>query len=327
MDQDQPSSLPGDEVTPPVPQTSGPDWPAPSYYASATVMPLPPKRRVRARVVATVGVVAIVIAVVAAIGLGGENGTPVSNAHLLSLIHSASAAITTQPANSFVMNETVTDGGEHATLTMRGVTDSLTHDAQFSMTGLGIDETAVTVNKVSYFRMPASALDLTNGKPWLAVHELTPSPEIKQLQQAGPAAYLQMLSTANGTVYNEGKHTVNGVQTTEYSFHINALKLLGSTFTQIAGADSTDALKTLGFDHLPMKLWLDDQGLPRELELSFSTHGVSVDAVGYITPSAHEPHISAPPASQVDTVGSLTDFTSILRQAISGEVDPSQISS
>jgi hypothetical protein len=316
MDQDSPSDQPiVDEVQMPTAMPIvDPTLPAPSYPGYDDAILPAAKRRVRLRIAATIGIVMIVIGVVAGVGLTGEHGTPVASSKIARLIHAASSAFQRTPSTTFSMVETVKANGHTVTVDIHGLTSVRYQESQLTMSLLGQDIQTMSIHHIAYLAIPPSQESLNNNRPWLAVRSLTQTPEEKQLQSAGPASYLEMLANVNGKIYNEGAQTVKGVATTKYNFHVNALKLEGSSFTKAFGSTTTAELKSLGFDNLPMSLWMDHSGLPRELSLGFSAQGASVSVVAYLSPSNQVPHVTVPARSQVTMVKSLREFVSRAEQ-------------
>lgn len=274
------------------------------------------RRRSLAAIAATVIVVLGVAA--AATTLGSSKGTPVSNAQLVSLVRSASHAFERVPSTTYRMTIDVSGQGHHVSLLMSGVTVTRTHASTFEMKGPGLDEGIIATHGIGYVQVPPAAVASNHGKGWLAVRSLKPTPEQRRLADSGPAGMLKALAVVGGTITNEGVHDVLGVPTTEYSFRADFLRVLGPTFSQFIGPDANARLKLLGFDRLPMKLWLDRNGLPREMSLGFSFRGVSMQEVAYMTPSNSIPTITAPPASDVRMVKSVARFGSEVRKLYGG---------
>lgn len=277
----------------------------------------------RTRVVAPIAVMAVVVAVigVCVAVVGHHSAKPVTNADLLRLVHSSSDALDREPSNSFTMSEKVSGHGFSETIDTAGVSSAREQESAFRMTANGVAETGMQLKNLAYLKIPRLNAFLNTGKDWLAIRSPKPTAVEQQLQASGPAALLSGLATVRGTVDNEGTAALDGVETTKYRFHVDALKLFGSTFAKLLGPGANATLKQEGFANLPMTLWLDGQGLPRELELDMHVDGLTVHEVGYMKPSARALDLTAPPASDVHMVGSLSDFGRLLR-AMTAESTP-----
>lgn len=273
----------------------------------------------RQRFVAPMAVTAVVLAVIGACVavVGHHTSRPASNADLLRLVRSASGALDNEPSRSFSAEEQLSGHGLHETITMSGVSSMRQQESSFRMVADGVSETGLSIKKMAYLKIPRLNAVLNNGKDWLAIRAPKPDAVQQQLQSSGPASLLNGLATVSGTVRDEGRETVNGVDTTKYRFDIDAMKLLGSTFSALLGPGATTTLEKAGFDSLPMTLWLDDHGLPRELEIDLHVDGITMHETGYMTPSSKTLALKAPPASDVHFVGTLADFGRML-QDLSG---------
>lgn len=298
--------LPGEHVDPYMSTVPDPAW---------GQTPVPPRRRRRvvAPVVATTALLAVVGVLAATLGLSNTS-TPVSNAQLLALVHSASKALTRTPATTFTMTVDVSAFGHTQSIEMAGTSSTANRASTMTVSGPGIRETAVELGGIAYISVPGAAQQLNDGKAWIAVRAPKPTPEMQQLEAAGPAGFLKGLAQVGGKIEDDGTQNVRGAQTTEYSFHIDLLKLLGPNFAKVMGRIPPTVARSLGLDNMPMKVWLDHQGLPRELALDFGFSGVSFKEVAYMTPSSVAPTITAPPASTVRMASSLGQFGRMLRQ-------------
>lgn len=298
-----------------------PDQPSPASVFGATpefavgVEPPHRPRRVRLQVGATVAVLAAGLATVLAVGIGGSSGTPVSNAQLLNLVHQASSAATRSPSTTFQMTETITALGHAVTIHMAGISTPDNHVSEFTLTAPNATTKALGIDHVVYERLPSAGLAANNGKPWVAVRSPRPTAQMRQLASSGPAGFLKALARVGGTIVNDGPATVHGIATTKYSFHVNLSSLVASLIDKMYPQATTQMFNSLGFNHLPVALWVDHTGLPREMALKLNFRGVSVSEVSYFEPSSQVPDISAPPAAEVNRVSSLRQFARVLRLA------------
>lgn len=310
--------------------------PPPAYGVSTppytAAMPVPgpvgwgePKSRLRANrrffLPSALTAAAVAIAVVLVVAFGpGKSGSTLTNTQMLALVHNASNGLARSPATTFTMTMTISGAGQHQTIDMTGVTSNANRTASFTMTGPGVDESMRVVDGVVYVQLPASAVAMNDGKPWVGVPSVTPTAQEQQLESSGPAGLLQSLANVGGTVQDKGTQTVDGVQTTEYSVHIDVSKVLSTENPQLA---SSLDVGSLPLNDVPMTIWLDRQGLPRKLTMQLSLNGVSVDEVATMTPSNAVPHVSAPPASEVRVFNSLSDFETSMARMYGGASPPS----
>jgi hypothetical protein len=281
---------------------------ASSSYAASSALS---KRRLLLPSAMTAGVLAIAVVLVAMFGLGHGGSAP-SNTQMLAALHTASTGLTRAPATTFTMTVTVSAQGQQETLNMSGISSSDNREAAFKMTGPGLDESVLRVDGVGYVAVPPSAVAMNDGKPWIGLRSPTPTAEQEALESSGPAGMLKTLAGVSGTVTDEGSHTVQGVQTTEYSADVNLTSLLNATNPQLEQGLNPE---NISIPDAPMKIWIDRQGLARQLTLDLSFNGVSVEEVANIRPTNDLPTVSAPPASEVRMYNSISDFVASVQQA------------
>jgi len=275
-----------------------------------------PSRRHQVQIIATIAVVvAAVIAIVVSV-VGGPSGTRVSNAKLLRLIHASANSINRAPSTTIHMTMDISAEGHHGQMQMNGIESRPNHESTLSITGLGQSLRVLTIGGVVYETVSAAGQSANNNKPWIALHSPTPTPQLKALQDQGPAAYLKVLANVDGRIYDEGKQTVKGVSATKYSFRVNFLSLLGPTFRNLYPQLTDERLKQTGLDNLPMSVWLDRSGLTREMQVSFKYAAVSLNETMYLEPSQLIAHLTAPPPSETNTVSSLQDLERVLSATI-----------
>ncbi len=166
------------------------------------------------------------------------------------------------------------------------------------------------VNSVAYFSLdsfkgltPGTLPSSLSGKKWLKLDLKAFGASASQLNQANPSSSLDTLRGVTSDVQNLGSDTVGGASTTHYRIHIDLAKAVqnapAAQRTQIQR--SIDALGGSGI--LPADIWIDRQGRPRKLSLSFTAKTATT------TTSASESFefsdfgagvsITAPPANQV----------------------------
>jgi hypothetical protein len=117
-----------------------------------------------------------------------------------------------------------------------------------------------------YLLLGASRQSGFPGKRWVAVQ--LDSVAAAQGAAVGPIpdplSFLAGLRGVTGTVNQSGKATVDGTRTAAYDGVIDLKALLRSLGPD--GASQVQALQRLGGPTLPVKVWLDANGRPRQLE-------------------------------------------------------------
>lgn len=255
-------------------------------------------------------------AVAAACALGGCGGASAVDPV-------AQAAQTTQqlPGARLTLTTTVSGGGvpQPVTIAGSGFASSRTHEGQldfdFSKLAGGTPGTAEFRFKglVLYFRFPALANRLPNGKTWLSIDEQKASSSLgvnlSQLSGAGtsdPNQYLNYLRAVGARV-KVGGELVRGVPTTHYRATIDLSRVVAQLpADQRPGAQAAIASleRATGTHTVPMEVWIDAGHRIRRLRLLQSTRSpsggtIAVDAtIDYIS-YGPTPPVVAPPANQV----------------------------
>ncbi|HVV77205.1 MAG TPA: hypothetical protein VHC43_14335 [Mycobacteriales bacterium] len=243
-----------------------------------------------------------------------KGGAALSNTQMLALVHTASTGLSRSPATTFTMTMTLSGDGQQQTIHMSGFGSNGNREASFTATGPGISESSVFLDGVAYVQVPAQAISTNGGKPWIGVRSPNLTGEQQQLESGGPTGLLQSLADFGGTVKDDGSDSVHGVQTTKYTVELNLQSMIERE-SAVSGSSTSPLVNNPDLNQdFPMSIWIDKQGLPRELTMSFDIDGISMQAVAYFTPTSVVPTISAPPASEVNMLGSLSDFRSSLQQ-------------
>lgn len=107
------------------------------------------------------------------------------------------------------------------------------------------------------------------------------------------------------SIDNVGQDNLNGVETTEYKVTINVAKLV----TQQSNNEFLTNLKCLNISSLPITIWVDHEGIIRQLSYTINaqlSNGSAVEISSTISYSNFgEPvSIQAPPASEVEPYSS-----------------------
>jgi hypothetical protein len=167
------------------------------------------------------------------------------------------------------------------------------------------------VNGVAYFSLD-SLKQLTtrklphslSGKRWLRVDSKAFGASATQLNQAeNPSSSLDALRGVTSDVQNLGPATVGGAATTHYRIHLDLAKAVQSAppAQRAQIQSSIDALGGSGI--LPADLWIDRQGRPRKIALSFTVKTAMTSVSGSesfeYSDFGAAVSITAPPASQV----------------------------
>jgi len=201
-----------------------------------------------------------------------------------------------------------------------GVYDFADYHGTISMQS-PLDMTELFLPSTTYIKMPAGAdggsggKSLPNGKTWIAVPDdafgdaadpLLGSPE----DGADPADLLAALKAASSSVTRLGASVIRGVPVTGFALKIDSAKAATIPGTDRAVVEAM--LKSFGAAELPVDVWVDGQNLVRREELKFPLPGASGAPAGTtltLTTDFYDfgvpVRVSAPPAAQVASVGSL----------------------
>lgn len=212
----------------------------------------------------------------------------------------------------FEMTMTVPTGKDDAVVRASGIVDLRRGDMQMSMNMRDFapalpsaDVEMRMVDGVIYMNFGDLADRMGLGDtPWL---KLDPAafgvPDSAMRQQQNPADLLQTLRGI-GDVEAVGSATVRGVDTTEYRGTVDLRKALDGL-----GPDVTDAMKRqlgqLGVASMPVRVWVDGDGLPRREEIELSAGGQTVSARIDFFDYGADVSVQTPPADQI---GELTDL-------------------
>lgn len=203
--------------------------------------------------------------------------------------------------------------GTAGTITASGVVDFGNDDMQMTMDMSGLAGAASNVSYearlvdgVMYMNLGGALAggSLPAGtKPWIKLDPSSLGVTGSQLdEQQNPADFLASLKGI-ADIHEVGHETIRGVATTEYDGTVDLAKALDRV-----GADARDRLQralSAMETSVPVKVWVDDEGLPRRMQLDISVQGMSMsmsmDFYDYGVPV----DLSAPPADQVGDMSSL----------------------
>jgi hypothetical protein len=156
----------------------------------------------------------------------------------------------------------------------------------------------VVVGSKTYAELP-SALNTRPGKPWVLLAPGSKSIVVSQLAStvqpilavASPAS-LVAFARAASSARDLGPATVGGVATTHYRVVVDASKLPASVPSSITAG---------GRSSIPIDMYLDSAGRPRQVSGTFSISGQTVTPTIVLSAYDAPVSISAPPAGQVGT--------------------------
>jgi hypothetical protein len=274
----------------------------------------------------------LAVAVLAAAGCGGGGGgggttTTSSNADAKLVLASAPDKVKAANSSKFSFSITVDSDQLSNALTIPGdgefnyadnagkvtmdYTDVLSAAGQ---SGNGEME-IIAMGTTYYINWPLFSKALNASTPWISF-DLTKLDEItgidvsslKSVNQGDPSQTLVYLK-AVGSVEDQGTEDIDGVSTTKYHAVIDLDRIAAQADPgqRAAVRASVKTMKdTYGISELPIDVWIDDQGLPRQLsyqidatvqgqkvttslKMNFSDYGVDVN-------------VQAPPASQVTSL-------------------------
>ena len=164
----------------------------------------------------------------------------------------------------------------------------------------------VSQGKMLYLLLASNGQGQFPGKSWVAV-ELA-SPEAAQGAAVGPIpdplSFLAGLRGVEGTVRRAGSATIDGTSTTAYEAVINVNAMRRAVGT--AGSSQVQALRRLGGSDLPVTVWLDGRGRPRQIDVraELGEQG-SIFAEVKFTSFGAPLRIGIPPANVVVTAPTL----------------------
>lgn len=157
----------------------------------------------------------------------------------------------------------------------------------------------VRVDEKTYVRLPAS--HRTSDKPWALVRSGSSNPVVSAL--AGSLASTNQLTQldAVGAFVRAAKHlrfvgtdTIDGATVGHYTLTIDVDKL-PADFPQ------KQTLQSIGLSDLPLDLWVDTNGNARKVTEDLAVLGQRISVRVLLSNLDAPVHITAPPASQVDT--------------------------
>ena len=138
---------------------------------------------------------------------------------------------------------------------------------------------AVQDGTVFYMRFPALASELPAGKSWVRM-DLAKAGRAQGFDFAGlenltsndPRKMLDVLRAASDEIETVGSEDLDGVSTTHYRAQVDLAEYAKLGLAKGADTKSMldDVLKQSGLASMPVDVWLDDAGLVRKVEMTFS---------------------------------------------------------
>ena len=218
-------------------------------------------------------------------------------------------------------DKTVTISG---TIAAAGGTSQISGQEEFApdfgvsmnLASAGSTVSEVLIGDTIYLKVPQDSSQLDPGKSWfeLDVSDLGPfgsvfSSMIDSAKNTDPAQLLESMLAANDLTA-VGTQTINGVQTTHYSGTVDPATAYDSaaakqylTPTQIQQLKSLASL--MGTSTEKMDVWIAADGLPAQIEIADTLTTGTFTVTEEFTKWGQPVDITAPPASEVQNMGSI----------------------
>jgi hypothetical protein len=138
----------------------------------------------------------------------------------------------------------------------------------------------VTDREVVYLRFPAFASELPPGKSWVRIEAGEEARaqgldlgQLDSLTATDPQDVLELLRGVSGEVETVGTEELRGVETTHYRGRVSL-----ADYDELVPEENREQLRELfdqmlersGLGELPIDVWLDEEGLVRRLQATFS---------------------------------------------------------
>jgi hypothetical protein len=278
-------------------------------------------------------------------GCGGGSGTSVSGEPIsftqLSQAASTSADVSSGRFG-FSLEATMPGTTEVFAFSGSGAFDTGANRSQFTfdfsafakllgglLTGLGAPEEgapdfndpaawqieAIQDGEVMYMRFPAISAELPAGKSWVRMdvgdEARAQGFDLSQFQQftsEDRGKMLDVLRAASGEVETVASEELHGVTATHYRATVDLAeyeKLLPADQREEAGTMVEQMLEHVGTTELPVDVWLDEQGLVRQLEMTFSathpgtTETAEASVMFELYDYGEDAEVALPPADEV----------------------------
>jgi len=226
---------------------------------------------------------------------GGGSAEPLAAGQILALVQRAPAALNSYPSVKMTLTFSIDAGGRHVGFTETGL---ISRDGQVGTihmdlpNGLGAFD-AVVSGRTIYAHVAASKLTLTGGRHWASV-TLTGA-QTQPVTGSNALDYLRLLAGADGQVTTVGHKTIDGAATTHYRVDVDVAKAAAAAPPQFGTADQT--LTAAGVRTLPVDLWLDSNGAPRQMKMSYHLDGGSFTMTIRFRGSTNPVTVTPPPVT------------------------------
>ncbi len=174
---------------------------------------------------------------------------------------------------------------------------------------------AIQDGETMYMRFPALDSELPEGKSWVRMDAGAKAraqgfdlSEFQQFTSDDRSKMLDFLRAASGEVEIVGTDELHGVTTTHYRATVDLAeyeKLVPASEREEAGTMVDEMLEQLGSTELPVDVWLDEEGLVRQLEMSFSaaqpgtTESAQASVMFELYDYGEDVEVELPPADDV----------------------------
>jgi hypothetical protein len=232
----------------------------------------------------------------------------------LQAVRSAYSSTIGKKSAKLALIEHVSAAGHQLTATGTGVEDFANHRFDLTTTVAGQQIEIRRVGQLLYERLPGAAdSGLPGNTPWKSINlssllKHTTGTSLSQLeagQQDDPATILSYLKQASSNgLHRSGTASIRGVPTTQYTATIDLDKVAAAQGAK-AGAVIKAEVKTLGTSKYPISVWVDHQGLVRQL----SFHLTASPSLSIAGSSATSLHISVAATMQFYDFGTTTKVT------------------
>lgn len=240
-------------------------------------------------------------------GSGGSGGADGVNA-----IAAAADSATEAGSSRVTMTMAMSVSGQSLELTGEGAFDYDEQVGEMTMTiggaGLGDPQSMETIVDGTYLytKMPAA---LGGDGGWVRMDMTSVAGGASQFSQ-DPSQYLSFLRGASDEIEEVGTEEIDGVTTTHYEAELSFDKILEQAPDEEAADEIRAQLEALGgeLDSIPSEVWIDEDGLPRRMQVEMSVEAqgqtadmeITMDLFDYgvdvnVEPPADFEDIQAPP--------------------------------
>jgi hypothetical protein len=229
-----------------------------------------------------IGLIVLLAAGAAACGstgsaTGAESG---SSAHVIETAYAAAVNAKTAKVDftASTRSNSTSGSNESATVTGSGEVDLTNQGYEITVNSpSGGSIEVLRVGTIEYIQIPPAEQSTVPGHlPWESI-DLNQVDEAKlgksasqlaSIDSDNPGQVLSNLTGVSNSVTDVGGSTLKGVPTTEYRAQVSLTKEAARATARAgpkAGAAITQEAQALGTDTLPVEVWIDAQGLPRQV--------------------------------------------------------------